>query len=144
MTAGAVQSFTIHVPSAAGLDVETRITTARAVKEGFSWPAFTFSFLWAFYHRMWVIGLLLLALELVAGAVGEAFGFGAVTDLAVSTGLAAILGFVANDLLRWALGRRGYLERGVMGASSAEEAVEAYFIANAPRDGYGTPEGRAR
>jgi hypothetical protein len=131
-----MDSFTIHLPSAAGLAIEERIAAAQAVKEGFSWPAFVFSFLWAISHRMWGVAIALFVLELVLGAVGEALGFDLVTDIAVSTGAALILGFVANDILRWSLERRGYLERGVIGAHSSEEAIEAYFIANAPRDGY--------
>jgi hypothetical protein len=131
-----MESFTIHLPSAAGLAVEDRIAQARAVKDGFSWPAFVFSFLWAAAHRMWGVAAALFGLELALGWVGKAVGFDVVTDIAVSTGAAIILGFVANDILRWSLGRRGLVERGVIGAHSAEEAVEAYFIANAPRDGY--------
>lgn len=35
------------------------------VKEAFAWPAFFFAGFWAFWQRMWLIGLALLAVPLV-------------------------------------------------------------------------------
>lgn len=44
-----------------------------AVKQGWSWPAFFFSFLWAFLKKQWVLG---------AAVLGGMFAFGFVLGLA--------------------------------------------------------------
>ena len=43
--------YTVHMRRPA-LDPGTRL---RLVKEGFSWPAFFFSFVWALWSRLWLV-----------------------------------------------------------------------------------------
>lgn len=36
-----------------------------SIKQGFSWPAFFFGFIWCFVKRMWVIGIMLILLNTI-------------------------------------------------------------------------------
>lgn len=97
------------------------------VKEGFSWPAFFASVLWALYHRMWLTAaLLLLASALVAAAAG-ALALDPAREAAVSLGYSALVGSFANDWRRASLAHRGYEEAGVVAAPALEAAEHRAF-----------------
>ncbi|HAD86887.1 MAG TPA: DUF2628 domain-containing protein, partial [Rhodospirillaceae bacterium] len=57
--------FTVHIRRHA-LDPDKDV---RLIKEGFSWPAFLFSFLWALWNRMWWTAL---GLFVIVSGVGLA------------------------------------------------------------------------
>jgi len=59
-----------------------------------------------------------------------------VSGVALTLGVMLITGWIANDLKRWGLARRGLPMRGVVLAESGEEAVRRYYAETAPRDGY--------
>ena len=101
------------------------------VREGFSWPAALFAVPWALWHRLWLVALLFLAAQAVLGGLAQALGAGQTDQAALSAGLAAIIGLVANDLRRWTLGRRGFAEAGVV-AGSGLEAAEHRFLETRP------------
>mgnify|MGYP002279464945 CR=1 FL=1 len=102
------------------------------IKEGFCWPAFFFSFLWALWNRLWLVAAGLFALELaVNGALG-ALGVGPVVQAAVSLGLAASIGLLANDLSRWTYARRG-LEFIDVVAGGGQEDAERRFLDRNPQ-----------
>jgi hypothetical protein len=98
-----VRLYTVHLPAGGPVPGEEPIL----VKEGFCWPALFFSFLWALWHRMWLVALLValasIALEIVlsaTGANGAARG-------AINLGFALFVGASANDWRRAWLARRG-------------------------------------
>jgi len=122
--------YTVHYrPEAGGGDVVL-------VKEGFSWPALVFGPLWALWHGLWVVALCLLALIVLAGAIGAVVGLDGVTEAAVSMGLAIAVGCTANDLRRWTLDRRGFSEEAVVMGGGEDEALRR-FLANTPLLGGG-------
>ena len=114
------------------------VAATRAVKDGFSWPAFFFSFLWALTQRLWVAAAVLLVAELVLSAATEYLDM--TTAVAVSLGAMLIVGWIGNDLKRRALARRGLPEQDVVLAASGEDAVRRYFAETGPRDGYAEPQ----
>lgn len=73
------------------------------VREGFSWGAFLFGFLYLAANRAWIPAVLNLAALLLAVALGRATGSGAPL-----LGLALLQGFLGRDLVRWGLSRRGF------------------------------------
>lgn len=93
------------------------------VKEGFSWPAFLFQALWALWHRMWGAALGLLGLGIAAEGLGIAAGLGGAAQAALSLGVAALIGFLGNDLRRHGLARRGYAESAVVAGRDADAAL---------------------
>jgi hypothetical protein len=117
--------YTVHYrPDAAGDDLVL-------VKEGFCWPAFLLSTLWALWHRLWWVALGLAAMTAAIGAAGTALGLGPVADTALSLGAALIVGFVANDLRRWTLARRGFSDEGVV-VGDGEDSALRRFLAHTP------------
>jgi uncharacterized protein DUF2628 len=97
------------------------------VKEGFSWPAFAFSVLWALWCRLWLIALGLFAVEVVANAAIAVIAADTWTRLALSLGLMVMVGLVGNDLKRWTLFRRGYLQMGVVTGADMDAAEQRFW-----------------
>ena len=60
-----------------------------AVKRGFSWPGFFFSFIWAFSRGLWLHGAIIIAVALAIGAVDWIFFNG-------NPWLSGLLGLVVN------------------------------------------------
>ena len=100
------------------------------VKEGFSWPAFMFSILWALWHRLWLAaGVILLAsggLNLLAWAIRPDLA----TQAALSLGVGVIIGYIGNDLRRSKLTRQGFALGGVVAGKGGDEALRRYLDEN--------------
>lgn len=115
--------FTIHTRRG-GLDPDRDIVV---VKEGFCWPAFFFSVVWAVWCRLWLVALGLLVAESVVGAIMAWLSANAVTQAIVSVGLALIIGIIGNDLRRWTLGRRDFIESDIVVAADGDTAEHRFF-----------------
>jgi hypothetical protein len=115
--------YTVHMRRPA-LDPEADI---RLVKEGFSWPAFFFSFVWALWCRLWLVAAGLLILEVAVGAVLSFLNDDWGTQAAVSLGTAVLIGVFANDLKRWTLFRRNYSEVAVVTGSGIDAAERRFW-----------------
>ena len=115
--------YTVHMRRPA-LDPESDVLL---VKEGFSWPAFFFSFVWALWSRLWLVAAGLLALELAVGATLSLLDGDLWTQSAVSLGLALLVGMLANDLKRWTLFRRSFLEVAVVTGSGIDAAERRFW-----------------
>lgn len=125
----AIKIFTVHERPADG----DRPADVVLVREGFSFWAFLFQFVWALYHRLWLVAGLFLGLGIAGEALSRALGLPPGGQLVVSVAIAVLIGVEANNLRRWTLARRGYEETGVVAGHSLDEAEVHYF-----KDGYGT------
>ena len=92
------------------------------VNEGFCWPAFLLSGLWALWHRMWLWGSLIIVANIALGLMLTKFAGGVLSQGAISFGFAVIIGMIANDLRRRSLSYKGYREFGVVGADGLSAA----------------------
>ncbi len=99
----------------------------RLVKDGFSWPAFFFSFVWALWCRLWLVAVLVIAVDVVLGALLAALGGNPLAEMALFIGSAAIFGVLGNDLKRWTLFRRGFLEVGVVTGTNVDAAERRFW-----------------
>jgi hypothetical protein len=115
--------YTVHIRRPP-LDPERDI---RLVKEGFSWPAFLFSILWALWNRLWMAAGGILAAELALNAVLSLLGADEVTQVAVSLGFAVLLGAIGNDIKRWTLFRHGYLQVAVVTGDDRDSAERRFW-----------------
>ena len=115
--------YTVHVRRH-GLDPDRDLVL---VKEGFSWPAFFFSAFWALWHRLWLAALAILAANAALALAVVLTSPDPVTEIALSVGLAAIVGTVANDLYRRKLDKRGFLLAGVVAADDADAALRRFL-----------------
>ncbi|MBK8909359.1 MAG: DUF2628 domain-containing protein [Rhodospirillales bacterium] len=118
--------YTVHLRRE-GLDPDRDIVL---VKEGFNWPALFFSLLWALWHGLWLVALGLVLAEVILGATMRVLGAGPWIETAISTGVAVIFAFIANDLHRWTLKRRGFVEAGVIAGSNRHSAEVRLFDRN--------------
>lgn len=118
--------FTVHLRRH-GLDPDKDV---RVVKEGFSWPAFLFTFLWALWHRMWWTALGLFVIVTVVGLVVEALLPDPAAGTAVMPALYAAIGFVGNDLLRRHLASRGFAEAGPVCGDDRDHALYRFLDAD--------------
>lgn len=84
------------------------------VKEGFCWPAFFFSVIWAIWNGLWLISLLFLVVEIALGLFFDVFHVGPLAQVALGLLLSLAIGFFANDLRRWTLTRRGFRDGGTV------------------------------
>ncbi|MBI3503838.1 MAG: DUF2628 domain-containing protein [Proteobacteria bacterium] len=121
-----VRLYTVHLsPFATGPD-----RGAIFVREGFSWAAGLFGFLWALYHRLWWPALGMLAYVLALAAAEELLELDPVRVFCLDAAFALIVGFEANDMRRRALEARGYVESGVAGGADLDEAELRWFAAH--------------
>lgn len=118
--------FTVHIRRHA-LDPDKDI---RLVKEGFSWPAFLFSFLWALWNRLWWTAL---GLFVVVSGVGLAVEYafpGSPAGTAVLLALYLAVGWLGNDLIRRDLAAKGFEDKGPVCAADEDEALYRYLDAD--------------
>ena len=100
-----------------------------AVKQGWSWPAFFFSFIWAFAKKQWVLGVAFIIGALVfgsivgaVGAVGGGEGPDALINIA-SIVISIVFGMNGNSWREKNLVARGYEQTDTVTAASHEDAV---------------------
>jgi len=107
-----------------------------AVKQGWSWPAFFFTFIWAFCKKMYATGALLLGAVILLGfisyKVDELFEMGDHSARSAESlchlaqwALMVVLGVNGNELRQRSLKARGYALRGTVAADTPEGALAA-------------------
>jgi len=114
--------FSIHVQK---FDLDP-IPDMRAVKDGFNWPAFILTFIWALFKGYWWVAGGLFAVEIIISGILAAIGLDLVGQAVVNIAFNLLVGIYANDLARWTLARRGFTEDEVVSASSGDHALERY------------------
>lgn len=119
--------FTVHLRRH-GLDVDRDLAF---VKEGFCWPAFLLSFLWALWHRLWIVAIAILCVEAALSWGLAALSPDPVSRAAVLLGVAVIIGTLANDARRWTLAQREFAVAGVVAADDHGSA-ERRFLESRP------------
>ncbi|MBN9431456.1 MAG: DUF2628 domain-containing protein [Bosea sp.] len=95
------------------------------VKDGFSWPALFFPFLWMLSRRLFLAAAIYIVLSAVLVALSDTIGTPA---LAALVALRLGLGFLGNDMRRHFLARRGYVEIGSATGVSRDEAEIRFFM----------------
>jgi hypothetical protein len=96
-----------------------------AVKQGWSWPAFLFTFIWAMVKKIWGIGIGVLILFVIFLSM---IGTGA--DLFVniiSFVVSIIFGVYGNSWRENNLDSRGYEMKGTVTAATPEGAIEQFL-----------------
>ena len=104
--------------------------STEVVKQGWSWPAFSFCFIWAMVKKMWglgvgvLLGFLMLAFIIVVADVGR--GVGALMDV-VSIIVYIIFGKNGNSWREKNLISRGFEQVDTVTAANPEGAVALYL-----------------
>jgi hypothetical protein len=114
--------YTVHIPPATRHQADPVL-----VKEGFSWPAFFFGPIWALAHRMWLVAVALVALDLIVSVALDATRISSVTEAVISLAIAVLVGAHGNDWRRRSLDRHGFRDAGVVAARNVDEALARYL-----------------
>ncbi|PVE24711.1 DUF2628 domain-containing protein [Microvirga sp. KLBC 81] len=120
-------TYTLHLPRDARPGDPAALEEAELVKDAFSWGAFFFTFLWFFFHRLWLAGLGVLVLVFAFGALMQVLDVHDAAGTVAALLLQALIGLEANSLRRWTLARNGLRLADVVTAADKDEAeAKAY------------------
>ena len=100
-------TFTLHLARDARPGDPTALDESELVKDAFSWGAFFFTFLWFFYHRLWLAGIGVLVLVVAFGGLMAVLDVHPLAGTIAQLLLQVLIGHEANSLRRWTLTRRG-------------------------------------
>lgn len=100
----------------------------KAVKQGWSWPAFFFGFIWALVKKMWVLGFGLIVLFFGLGFIGGFAGGDVEQAMNVITSLGSIVvaivfGVNGNRWREKNLTSRGFECKDTVTAANGEGAI---------------------
>jgi len=107
-----------------GLDPDRDVAL---VKEGFCWPAFFLSFVWALWHRLWLAAALFVAVQGAVNLGIYLFRPDPLSQGVVSLGLAVIIGFVANDFRQKKLTDQGFALSAVVNGKDTNQAYRRFL-----------------
>ncbi len=107
-----------------GLDPDRDVVM---VKEGFSWPAFLLSFVWALWHRLWLAAALFVLAHAAISLGVYLLRPDSVSQAVVSLGLAAIIGYLAADIRQHKLARQGFVLAGVVVGEDVDQAYRRFL-----------------
>jgi hypothetical protein len=119
--------YTVHEPPLKRYESSTAPERFAFVRDGFSFWAFLLAPLWMLRHWLWLV---LVGYVVLVG--GLAFGLHALhtsgpVRAVVAFLLALLVGFEAGTLRRFALGRRGWSNVGVVVGDDRETAEHRFF-----------------
>ncbi len=96
------------------------------VREGFTVWAFLFHVFWLLYNRLWLATLGYMAILMCLMLFAEAFHISQISFGMLQLFMQVTLGFVAHDLRRSKLRRRGYVMESVVAAETELNAQRRY------------------
>lgn len=102
---------------------------SEAVKQGWSWPAFFFSFIWAMVKKQWTLGASVLIGMLVFGFIVGAAGGGEALINVIAIIINIVFGINGNSWREKNLISRGYEQADTVTAANPEGAVALHLKA---------------
>jgi len=106
---------------------EHPILPVKAVKLGFSWPAFFLIWLWALWKELWLLACIYIVIVILLNSLFPPV-IGVVGFIA-----SIVMGIVGNEHLRESLKDKGYRSEGYVEANNPEAAI-AIFIRDKAQD----------
>ena len=119
--------YTVHLRRE-GLDPDRDLVV---VKEGFCWPAFLFTGLWALWHRLWLAAITIIALSAACSMIAKWLGADSLVQGTLGLAVSVLIGFAANDLRRCRLERQGFVDAGVSCGDDGDAAL-LHFLRGHP------------
>ncbi|EIM29240.1 DUF2628 domain-containing protein [Microvirga lotononidis] len=120
-------TYTLHLPRDARPGDPTALEDSELVKDAFSWGAFFFTFLWFFYHRLWLAGIGVLIVVFAFGGLLTLLDVHPLAGSIAQLLLQALIGLEANSLRRWTLSRRGLAMVDAVTAEDLDDAEAKAF-----------------
>lgn len=106
--------------------------STETIKQGWSWPAFFFGWIWALVKKMWHLGAGVIVVFFVLGIIAAIAGGKAEETLTALTGLAAIVlsivfGVNGNKWREKNIASRGFEYKDTVAAANADGAMALYI-----------------
>lgn len=118
-----LQIYTVHTnPSQSPRDAVPVF-----LREGFNWYAFLFTFVWALYHRLWLVASLIFGFNIAVGFLQSSGLISQESAYIILIASQVIMGFEGNDWVRSKLTRRGYITAGIISGDSLLRAQQRFF-----------------
>jgi len=127
-----VISFTVHEPPNPPADRAERADSLVFVKEGFTYSAALFTPIWLLVKRQWLPFLFYVIVVAIIGGTLSTIGAPPQFYLLASSALHMLIGFEADVIQRWTLGRRGYQMIGSVSGRNEAECERRFFEAWLP------------
>jgi hypothetical protein len=118
-----MKAYTAHVRGRGGADSDIVF-----VKDGFSWPAFFLTGIWALWHRLWFFALIVFASGFAVSFVSDALDLDPLTDAALGLAWAVLVAWEANDARRRALARRDYDVEDIVLGQNLPQVEHRFFL----------------
>src|SRR5262245_54267733 len=122
-------TYTVHEPPPKRYEVAGNPDRFVFVRDGFSFWAFLFGPLWMLRHRMWIVLLGYILLVIALEVIQQSLRVSSSASLIVSLLLMFLVGFEAATLRRFTLGRRKWVNVGVIVGDDLESAERRFFDA---------------
>jgi hypothetical protein len=120
-------TYTLHLARDARPGDPAALDEAEIVKDGFSWGAFILTFLWFFYHRLWLAGIFVLLVLVALNAAFNVLDVHPAARFAAEVLLQILIGLEANSLRRWTYERHGRPAVDVVTAADRDDAEAKTF-----------------
>ena len=98
------------------------------VRDGFYVWGFVLSLFWMLRHRMWLVAILFVALEILLEVAMRYAGVSSGWRSLVFVAIAFLVGLEGATLRRWTLKRRGFTNVGVVVADNQDDAERRFFV----------------
>jgi uncharacterized protein DUF2628 len=119
--------YTVHEPPPKPFEQASDPERFEFVRDGFSFGAFLFGPLWMLRHRMWLALLGYVGVSAALELIFSLLGTGVSARLAAGFLLALLVGVESATLRRFTLGRRSWINLGVIVADDLEAAERRFF-----------------
>ena len=124
--------YTVHAPKSlvsknSGDDLRAAPEKVVFVRDGFYVWAFLLGFLWIIRHRLWLVLLGYIVVQIAAEVALQMSRAPAIAHFVVMGVIALFLGAEAGSLRRWTLSRRKWRQIGLVAADSEEAAAQRFF-----------------
>jgi uncharacterized protein DUF2628 len=119
--------YTVHEPPLRSGTVAPDPERFVFVRDGFYVWAFLLTPLWLIWHRLWLVLLIFVLVIIGLESAMSFLGVAAGARFCALALVSLLVGFEAGTLRRFALGRRGWRNVGVVSGTNAEAAERRFF-----------------
>ncbi|HEU5047913.1 MAG TPA: DUF2628 domain-containing protein [Rickettsiales bacterium] len=114
--------YTVHIDPSLPHPYEE----ASFIEEGFNWKAFIFASIWALYHRMWLLGGIIIGVDCLIGLLSMD-GLSSTGVICMQLAWRLVIGYAGNDWIRKKLKRKGYVMADIVTGDSQLRAEQRFF-----------------
>ncbi len=115
--------YTVHINPSQAHATEKAVF----IREGFNFTAFLIGTFWALYNKLWVEAFAIMSVLTLLALADKKDWLPSETVMVLNLAFNLFVGFMANDLRRNNLSRKGYIMTDVVVSDSELRAQQRYF-----------------